>query len=129
MPAIVGRAAWSGATRDEWQNAHLPQRLLDEGTRMTVSDTVKETWAKLTKSTEGAVHKSKEVAVGAYDKSKDVAGTAVDKTKEVSGSAVVKTKEVACKVDDKLEEHASREGLIGSAAGLGHKIVDKVDGD
>ena len=74
---------------------------------MPVSDSVKELWAKVT----------------------EVAGSAATKSKEVAGAAVEKTQEVAAKVDDKLEVRAAKNGIIGSAAGLGHKVVDRVDGD
>ena len=75
---------------------------------MTLTDKLKEGWAKLTKGATSAAGKTKDVAGEALEKTKEVAGTAAEKTKEVAGTVVDKTKEVThmgeAKVDGPPEQ-------------------------
>ena len=55
--------------------------------------------------------------MGLLDKAKDMAEKATDAVKDVAG-----------KLDDKAEEFAQKDGIIGKIAGTAHSVLDKVDG-
>jgi hypothetical protein len=73
---------------------------------MTLTDKLKDGWAKVSKGAGEAAEKTKEVAGPAAEKTKEVAGTVVDKTKEVAGTVVDKTKEVTHRGEAKVDETA-----------------------
>ena len=83
---------------------------------MSMTDTLKEWWAKVSKGASTAADKTKDVAGDAYGKTKELAGTAAEKTKEVAGTVVEKTKEVTHKGEAKDDDVAPppADGSTGS---------------
>jgi hypothetical protein len=71
---------------------------------MTVTDTLKDVWSKISKGAGNAAEKTKDVAGEAFDKTKEVASSAAEKTKEVAGTVVDKTKEVTHRGEARPDE-------------------------
>ena len=108
----------------------LPRLMLFKSTaRGNVADTAQDKAADASDKAGDVADDAADAVGDAADDAGDTAEGLVDKAKHAGGVALEKGKSLAQSLDDKLEAASQKEGFVGSAAGFGHKVLDKIDGD